>query len=202
MLISWLGDSGLRLQTKEAVVLIDPPDSSTGLKPGKLSGDIVAQTQSERRDVGSVAGANLTITTPGEYELKQVFVYGLHLASDPGKVHFRVEAEELSLGHLGDLNHTLDNGELASLEGVDILFVPVGGKTVLNPEQAGELISKIEPRIVVPIQYHVAGTKLSYGPLEPFLKEMGSKSLEPQDKWKIMKKDLPADETQVVVLTV
>lgn len=201
MVISWLGDSGLRLQTKDASLVIDPPAASTGLKPGKLSADIVALTNNEGRDAGLVNEAQLEITTPGEYELKQIFVYGLSLGSDSQNVHFRIEAEELSLGHLGGLNANLENGELEKLEGVDILFVPVGGKTVLDAEKAGDLISKIEPRIVVPIQYHVPGTKFGYGPLEPFLKEMGGKSSEPQAKWKIIKKDLPADETQVVVLT-
>ncbi len=201
MIISSLGDAGIRLQTKEAVVVIDPPAASTGLKVSRSSADIVAQTQVERRDLSNVTSPGLVITTPGEYELKQVFIYGLALASDPGKIHFRIEAEGLSLGHLGDLTGNLQNGELEALEGVDILFVPIGGKDTLSAEAAAKLISQIEPRVVVPIQYKITGLKIAYDDVAGFLKEMGSKDVQPEAKWKIAKKDLPAEETQVVLLS-
>lgn len=202
MIISWLGDSGLRIQTKDATVIIDPPAASTGLKPGKLTADIVAVTTADRRDASLVQGTNLSITTPGEYELKQIFIYGIALPSDTGRVHFRIEAEGMSLGHLADLDHKLENGELEQLEGVDVLFIPVGGKTVLDAETAATIISQIEPRIVVPIQYATPGAKLGYGAVDLFLKELGGKQQGPESKWKITKKDLPAEETQVVLLQV
>lgn len=200
MLISWLGDAGLRLQTKDAVLVIDPPAAATGLKVGKLTADILALTQSDRRDPSLVGGNPFRIDTPGEYERKQIFIYGLGLPSEAGRVHWRIEAEDMSFGHLADLDHKLDNGELAQLESVDVLFVPVGGKSVLDADQAAELISQIEPRVVVPIQYQLPGLKLGYGPVEPFLKELGAKRVEPQAKWKLAKKDLPVEETQVVLL--
>jgi L-ascorbate metabolism protein UlaG (beta-lactamase superfamily) len=200
MQISWLGEAGIRLQTKDAVLIIDPPATVTGFQPGKPAADILALTTAERRDPASVTGHPFTIETPGEFERKQVFIYGLGLPSESGKVHWRIETEDMSFGHLADLDHKLDNGELDQLEGVDVLFVPVGGKRVLNADQATELISQIEPRVVIPIQYHVPGSRLGYGTLEPFLKELGAKRTEPQAKWKFAKKDLPAEETQVMIL--
>lgn len=202
MIISWLGDAGIRLQTKDTVVLIDPPGSSTGLKPTKQAAHIIALTQTDGRDAKSVSGDPFVIDQPGEYERQNVFVYGLQLAGDPGRVHFRLEAEDMSLGHLGNLSSELDNGQLAPLEGVDILFVPVGGKGVLNADQASTLISQIEPRIVIPIQYKCPGSTAGYADVAAFLKEMGAKSSAAVDKFKIVQKDLPADESQVVVLSV
>jgi L-ascorbate metabolism protein UlaG (beta-lactamase superfamily) len=199
MVISWLGDAGIRIQTKDLTLIIDPPAQTTGFKHGKLTADVVALTQAEGRDADLVSGVTRTIETAGEYEVKQVFFYGLSLPSAPNQIHFRVEAEELSLAHVGSLTHTLDNGELASLEGVDILFIPVGGKSVLSAEAAAELISKIEPRIVIPIQFHVPGDKSGYDGIEKFLKEFGVKASEPQSKIKLAKKDLPAEETLVIV---
>lgn len=201
MVISWLGDAGIRLQTKDVVVLIDPPGTATGLKPTKQAANIVALTQVDGRDAKSVSGNPFLIDAPGEYERQNVFAYGLTLPGDPGRVHWRFEAEELSLGHLGSLNHPIENGDLATLEGVDILFVPVGGKSVLDAEAAAALISQIEPRIVVPIQFKCPGSTAGYADVAPFLKEMGSKTNQPIDKLKIVKKDLPAEETNVVVLT-
>jgi L-ascorbate metabolism protein UlaG (beta-lactamase superfamily) len=202
MQISWLGDAGIRLQTKDTVILIDPPGAGTGFKPTRQTAQVVALTTKDGRDASSVAGEPLFITTPGEYEAREVFIYGIHIPSEKGRVHWRIEAEDMSFGHVADLDHKLDNGELAQLEGVDVLFVPVGGKSVLDGEKAAELISQIEPRLVIPIQYHVSGSTKGYGPATTFLKELGAKNTEPQSKVKILKKELPADETQVMVLAV
>lgn len=200
MHISWLGEAGIRIQSKDTVLLIDPPAAISGLKPTRLSAHIVAVTQAEGRDIKSIGDDPFVIDTPGEFERHGMFVYGLGLPSEAGKVHFRIEGEELSLGHLADLNHKIENGELSQLEGVDILFIPVGGKSVLNADQATELISQIEPRIIIPIQYQADGLKTAYTDIAPFLKAMGSKSIEPIEKYKISKKELPAEESQVVIL--
>lgn len=202
MVISWLGDAGIRIQTKDAVLVIDPPSSDTGFRASKQAADIVALTTKTGRDPKAVGGEPMILDIPGEYERKNIFVYGIGLPSEANYVHWRVEAEEMSFGHLGNLQHALENGELAKLEGVDVLFVPVGGNDVLTPARATELISQIEPRVVVPIQYKTTGGKASYGTLEAFLKDMGAKQTEPVGKWKVQKKDLPVDETQVMILTV
>ncbi len=202
MQISWFGEAGFRLQGKDATLIIDPPAASTGFSLGRPTADILALTQKDGRDAGGVYGEPFLIDSPGEYERKGVFVYGLHIPSEPKRLHFRIEMEEMSFGHIADLDHPLEAEEIAQLEGVDILFVPVGGKTVLGAERATALISQIEPRIVVPMQYSVKGAKRDYAPVDQFLKEIGAKNVEPMDKWKIVKKDLPTDDTQTIVLTV
>ena len=201
MIISWLGDAGIRIHSKDTVIIIDPPGAGTGLKPTRQAANIVALSQAAGRDAKSIAGDPFIIDRPGEYERQNVFLYGIQLPGDPERVHFRVETEELSLGHLGSLKAPIDNGQLEPLEGVDILFVPIGGKAVLDAEAAATLISQIEPRIVVPIQFKCPGSNAGYADASLFLKEMGSKSNQPIDKFKIIKKDLPAEETQVVVLS-
>ena len=202
MQISWLGEAGIRLQFKDTVLMIDPPGAISGLKPSRQSAQIVAVTQSEGRDWKSLGGEPLVIDIPGEFERQNTFVYGVKIPSEPDRLHFRIEGEELSFGHLGSLDHKIDNGELAQFEGVDILFIPVGGKTVLTADQAAEIINQIEPRIIIPIEYQATGSKTSYSGIEPFLKVMGAKSSDVQDKIKILKKDLPADDTQVMLLSV
>ncbi len=202
MQISWLGEAGIRLQSKDTVVIIDPPDKASGFGPSKQTAQVVAISERAGRDASSLGGDPFVIDLPGEYERQGVFFYGVQLPPDPGRIHFRIEVEDMSLGHLGGLTKKLDNGDLAQFEGVDILFVPVGGKTVLDAETAAALISQIEPRIVIPIQYKGKGGTANYSDVGPFLKEIGAKSNEAIDKFKISKKELPAEETQVVVLNV
>lgn len=200
MIVSWLGEAGIRLQTKDAILLIDPPAVATGFKPVRSAVDIVAITQKDNRDYKSVGGNPFIIEGPGEYERKNVFVYGIELAPGGGQTNFKISAEEMSLAHLADLPRTLENDQAGQFEGVDILIVPIGGRSVLGAEQAAALVSQIEPRVVIPIQYHTPGSTRGYGKVEAFLKAMGAKSTETLDKWKIAKKDLPTEETMVVVL--
>ena len=69
-------------------------------------------------------------------------------------------------------------------------------------ERCGDsAVSQIEPRVVIPIQFHVPGSSNGYGKVDAWLKAMGAKQIEPMEKWKGAKKDLPSNETSVVVLT-
>jgi L-ascorbate metabolism protein UlaG (beta-lactamase superfamily) len=82
---------------------------------------------------------------------------------------------------------------------VDVLLVPVGGGNGLNAAQAAEIISLIQPSIVVPMHYKTHNNKLKLDPLSRFLKEMGLGKVPPEQSLKVTKSSLP-EETQVVVL--
>lgn len=81
-------------------------------------------------------------------------------------------------------------------------MIPVGGGKTINAKQAVELISQIEPRIVIPMHYQIKDlkTKTPLDGLETFIKEFGVTPKETVSKFKISKKDLPQDDVQLVVL--
>jgi L-ascorbate metabolism protein UlaG (beta-lactamase superfamily) len=81
-----------------------------------------------------------------------------------------------------------------------VLLVPVGGGSSLNAAQAAEVISLIEPYIVIPMHYKTSAISLKLDKVDKFLKEMGTPRIEPVDVLKVTKGSLP-QETQVVVLT-
>jgi L-ascorbate metabolism protein UlaG (beta-lactamase superfamily) len=66
-----------------------------------------------------------------------------------------------------------------------------------------EVINQLEPRVVIPMHYQIDGLKLpeQLDNLEKFIKELGI-APEYEEKLKISKKDLPADATKLVILTV
>ncbi len=216
MQIEWLGQACIKIQTKpgpngEVIVIFDPYDPvKVGLKLPKLTADIVAVTHNhfDHNYAAGVAGDYFLIEGPGEYEVKQTFIYGLSgfhdntSGSQRGSITMYVlESEGMLLAHLGDLGQTeLTDEQIEQLEGVDILILPVGGVYTIDAKQAVEVISQIEPRIVIPIHYAVPGLKIKLDALDKFLKIMGVKSSEVLEKYRITKKDLPAEETKVVVL--
>jgi len=102
---------------------------------------------------------------------------------------------------LGDLGSPLDNGQLEKLAGTDILLIPVGGKYTLDAKKAVEVISQIEPRIVIPMHYKIKDLKIDIDPVDKFIKEIG---VEPtyEEKLKISKKDLPQEDMELVILSI
>lgn len=202
MTIEWFGKTCVRLTTAEATVVIDPLDASSGLKVPKLSAELVLATN-QQTDLKAVSASPFVIAGPGEYEVKKVFVYGLAVVNEHAdrRTLYLIEVEGLSCAHLGQLGHQLTNGELERLEGVDILFIPVGGHGVLNAEQAATVISAVEPRIVIPMQYKIPGLKENLDTVHAFAKELGVKESETVQKFKVTSRDLPQDKMQVVILS-
>lgn len=203
MTIEWYGASCVKITTGESTVVVDPFGPSSGLKVPRLSADMALLT-GPSADAGAVSGKPFIVKGPGEYEVKKTFVYGIPVTQekqhDPLTIYL-IEAEGISCAHLGMLGQKLVNGEMERLEGVDILFVPVGGHGVLNADQASEVISELEPRIVVPMCYKIPGFKQSYEGVQAFAKEMGVKESETTDKLKVAAKDLPQDNMRIVILT-
>ncbi len=92
----------------------------------------------------------------------------------------------------------MDSKAKEEIGDVDIVFVPIGGGDVLNPEEAYKISSKREPKIIIPIHFGAVGDKDA---LQKFLKEADSKDAKPVDKLTIKRKDLIGKESEVVVLS-
>src|SRR3989344_3968678 len=201
MTINWFGHSCFRIETKEASILIDRfSEEKTGLRPPKIKDDIVLVTH-EHLDHNNIEGLNpeaFLINTPGEYEKKGVAVRGISSYHDKtqGKERglntiFVIKAEEMKICHLGDLGQEkLEDKQVEEIGDIDILLVPVGGNYTINYKEAIEVISQIEPKIIIPMHYKIKDLKADIEGPEKFVKELGL-TPEKLDKYKIAKKLLP-----------
>jgi L-ascorbate metabolism protein UlaG (beta-lactamase superfamily) len=81
----------------------------------------------------------------------------------------------------------------------DVLLVPVGGNTTINAAQAAEIVSLLQPRVVVPMHYQTPAAKVTLDPLEPFLKEMGQEKVEPIGRLSVTPTSLPSEMTVTVL---
>ncbi len=214
MIISWLGQSCFKIQDKVGpdgvTVVTDPFEKSIGLKPPGFEADIVTVSHDhyDHNNVQAVRGNPFVIRSAGEYDIKGVMVEGVEAYHDGkqgaerGKnIIYRIELDDITVAHLGDLGHILDNKQLERLSGVDILLVPVGGKYTVDAKKAVEVVSQIEPRIVIPMHYKIKGLKVDLEPVDKFVKELGLKPTY-EEKLKISKRDLPQEDMELVVLSV
>jgi len=199
MQITWHGLNCLRIQGKEVSIIVDPYKDKEGPKLPGWQADLVI-ISSELMDSSKGGKDAFLIEHPGEYEIKGAFVYGhrwkQEKAGSTGKdelaVVYRINLEDISIGHLGALDKVPDKS-IEMLEGVDVLFVPVGDKDLLSAKDAVEMVARIEPRVIIPMSFASKGIKKKLETPDAFYKELGKKP-EQVDKLKIAKKDLPESE--------
>jgi L-ascorbate metabolism protein UlaG (beta-lactamase superfamily) len=84
----------------------------------------------------------------------------------------------------------------AELGAVDVLFVPVGGRTTVNAAEAAELVKEIQPKIVIPMHFGTPRTRFfEFDPLGPFQALFERVKLLPLGGFQLRHADLPAETT-------
>lgn len=209
--ITFLGHSSFKIAGKDTTIVTDPFDpKKVGFELPKVSADIVtvSHNHDDHNFVAGVAGQPFITSGPGEYEIKGVRIFGIESEHDEkggrerGKnTLYLIEFEDLAVVHLGDLGRQLNAPEIEELNHVDILMIPTGGVYTVNPEQAAEVVTQLEPYIIIPMHYQTADLELGekLAPVEKFLEQMGATGVRREKKLKVTKSSLPED-TELVVL--
>jgi len=205
--ITSLGHSSFRIKGKTTTIVTDPFDSSfIGLKfPKHVAADIVTVSHGHKdhNAVSELEGNPFVVDGPGEYEIKGVGIVGISSHHDTEKKErntiYRLEMEDLNIVHLGDLGRMLTSEEIDTLDGVDILMIPVGGTFTIDAGQAAKIVSEIDPSIIIPMHYQKPGLKFDLAPVSAFLKEMGQETVTAQSKFSVTKAKLP-EQKQIIIL--
>jgi L-ascorbate metabolism protein UlaG (beta-lactamase superfamily) len=206
MELTWYGLSCFRMSERgQAAVVTDPYESNVGLPPLKLRADVVTVSHNApgHNHIEAVAGCRHALTGPGEYEIGGVFITGIATGQEARttrNVLYLFDFNGLTVAHLGDMDKVPSQTQIEALEQVNVLLVPVGGGNSLNAAQAAELVSMLEPNIVVPMHYKIDGLNLPLDSVERFLKEMGVTESGAETSLKVTASSLP-EETQVALLT-
>ena len=212
MTIKYLGHASFFIKSKDARVVTDPYDPSIGIKFPKIEADIVTVSHDHpdhaRPDL--VQGAPLIIDWPGEFEKNGVRIFGYKSWHDKEKgaqrgenILFKIEIENISILHCGDMGVIPDDKLLDEIGEVDILLVPVGGHYTIDSSEAISFIKAVEPSIAIPMHYNDP-SKLDQKvfkeltTLDEFAKKFeGAKVTEDQ---LTIKKDELTEETRLVIL--
>ncbi len=213
MEITWHGHSCFRITERGmASVVTDPYDPEVvGVDPGKrLGADIVTISCDDpaHNYLKAIRGKAFEITGPGEYEVGGVFITGVRIngskkkrASDAIRnTVYVIDYNGLKVVHLGELNDVPNQTEVEGLGEVNIALVPIGGRTSLNAAKAAEVISLLEPSIVIPMHYAMRDSLMKLDPLSKFLKEMGLTAIETEESIKLTSTSALPEEIRVMVL--
>jgi len=206
--IAWYGHSCFRLSERGVVIVTDPPSDELGYDRPRIRADVVTISHDHpghNNRIGFRGGPRF-FDGPGEYEVSGVFITGIATyhdgrrgASRGRNTVFVFDFEGVTVCHLGDLGHVPTQSQAEALSEVDVLLIPVGGVHTIDAPKAAEVISLIEPRLVIPMHYKTPKEKARLQPVDKFLKEMGLAAPAAQPELRVTKSSLPA-QTEVVLL--
>lgn len=211
MEITWYGHSCFRLTERGlAAVVCDPYDSrAVGYEALKLKADVVTVSHDKpgHAYTAIVKGVSHTLTGAGEFEIGGVFITGVQTNGHTKKTEdeqrntmYLFDYNGLTVLHLGGINRVPTQAEVEALGPVHVALVPVGGGSSLNAAKAAEMISLLEPNIVIPMHYATPVSLIKLDPLGKFLKEMGLTDVPTQPTLKVTSVNSLPEETQVIVL--
>lgn len=209
MEITWYGRSCFRLRGRGASVVTDPFSPEMGYRLPRMSASLVtvSNDDEEHNYTRIVRDRPYLIQGPGEYEVGGIFVIGVRTypedkrGAENGKnTAYLIEFEEIAICHLGDLGHLPTQEQIEELDGIDILMIPVGGRDVLTSARAAEVVSMLEPRLVIPMRYRIPDMDREMATVTRFLGEMNAKDVQPQENLRVTVSQLPS-ETGVALLT-
>jgi len=212
MEITWYGHSCFRLTERNYVTVVtDPFDNKiVGYDALKLKAEIVTVSHDApgHNNSAAVKGTTHVLTGPGEFEIGGVFITAVQTDS-AGRASkskeivrntiYVFDYDGITVAHLGDLQKIPTQNEVELLGTVNVALVPVGGGNSLNAAKAAEVVSMLEPNLVVPMHYFTPDSKIKLDEINKFIKEMGLSKQEAQPSLKVSRSGLP-DETHVVVL--
>lgn len=205
MVITYQGGAFVKVQFGDITLAVDPISKDSKLKSSRFGADValVSINDVDWNGVDQVSFGEkkaFTISGPGEYEIKDVFIKGFksdskYNAEDRINTVYTVSLENMNLCFLGaPATKDLPDEVTEGIDDVDILFVPLGADGLVSPADAYKLAVKIEPKLIIPLHFGNAAA------LKAFLKEAGEDSVKAQDKLTLKKKDLEGKDADVVVL--
>jgi len=216
MEIEWVGGSRFRLTGVDGRVAIDPfPAATEALAPEEASARAQVQvvTLSDARRVAQVRGptptAHRSIEGPflvrgaGEYEVHRIYVTAVWIGdSEPdspdGPLAANVLLDDIAVCHLGRLRSAPLQDEVDMLGEIDVLLVPIGGDGTLDPAGAAEVVSALDPSIVIPMCFDPT-TPEGASHADRFLNALGFDPMDPLSRLTVSRTLLP-EELQAVVL--
>lgn len=174
MHVEWFGQSAFALRASGAAVVIDPFGDVSSLAQRGMSFDyppieidgadlvLVTHEHLDHNGVEAVAGEPPILrSTAGRLDSPIGEVVAIASEHDdaagtsrgPNTI-FAFDLDGVRVAHMGDFGQSeLRDEQAAQLEGVDLLFIPVGGGPTIDAAQAAAIVSRLRPRWAVPMHY-------------------------------------------------
>ncbi|HVO65549.1 MAG TPA: MBL fold metallo-hydrolase [Syntrophales bacterium] len=214
MNIKWYGHAAFKITTGGGTrIIIDPYQA--GFSGGALSygsitdeADIVitSHDHGDHNYVKSVQGDYVHIKTANDFTIRNVKMRLFPSFHDTSKGKERgnnlisvINADELTLAHLGDLGHELPQDAIKEMGPVDILLLPVGGFYTIDAAAATKVMNDINSKITIPMHYRTEKCSFPITTVQEFTKGKKNVRTMRESELAVTKESLP-EEPEIVVL--
>lgn len=205
MIITHHGKEFYKLQTGDFVIALNPISKESKFKTNGFGANIalisINHPDYNGAELVDYAGKTpFVVKGPGEYEVSDIMIQGFSTKGFENKINsmYYFEFDGMKILYLGAMSESEVSLEARQGIGdVDILFVPIGGKTVLDAESAHKLAKSFGPKVIIPMDY---GSDQDSDALKVFLKQSGAEKMSPVDKYTVKSKDLAGKEQDVVII--
>ncbi|MGE5380378.1 MAG: MBL fold metallo-hydrolase [Methylocystaceae bacterium] len=176
--IRWLGHSCFHIRLGAASIITDPAPPKTGYDILPMAADIVTVSHDhwDHNYLPLVTGEPRVFNRAGKFNFKDINISGLPSFHDgeQGKTRgknliFRMEAQGLSIAHMGDLGDFPAPEVMEQLIGLDVLLIPVGGIFTIDADAAYELSGKLKPKMIIPMHFKTKDLTFKLDPVEKFI---------------------------------
>jgi L-ascorbate metabolism protein UlaG (beta-lactamase superfamily) len=183
MKIKWLAHATFLIEGDGLRIVTDPYTPHVlGLPEAAERADLVFRSSADDEghcNAAMIQGDPVVVTATeipaGGIEIKGIKVIAipaqesLIYKENPGEnAMYRFSLENMQLAHLGDVGNPLSADQAAALQDTDILMVPAGGPPTISLDDLWKAIAIIRPKIVIPMHYHLPGTKVKMLPVTEF----------------------------------
>lgn len=208
MIITNEGVGFIKIQQGDTTIALNPISKESKHKGSAFGADValISIDHPDCNGIETVTRSNkeaFKINGPGEYEINGMFFKGYMTKSEYGgservNTIYVFEVDGIRIAYFGALSDKeIDPKIKEDLGDIDIVFVPIGGEGVMNPDEAYSFAVKREPKVIIPIFYGEVGQKDA---LKIFLKEGGSEDTKKVDKITLKRKEVDMMDGEIVVL--
>ncbi len=214
MKIKWYGHAAFRITTSDGTGIIIDPYESGGFGGAITYGPItdranivlVTHGHADHNYTASIEGPYSEVHDEGVYEIRGVKIRAVSAFHDESKGRERgktlllvIEADGLSVVHLGDLGHPLSDDLVKRIGRTDVLMMPVGGYFTIDAVAATKVMDALKPAITIPMHYKTDKVDFPITGVDLFVK--GKKGVKKVDGFEIevTKEGLPK-EPEIVIL--
>ena len=206
--ISWLGHSMFLLEDAGLRLVTDPYGEGVGYQLPQVEADVVLVSHDhfDHSNTSLVKGSPEIVRSPDPQESAGIRIEGISTYHDDKdgaergeNIIFRWNMQGIDFAHLGDLGHIPGAESGGSLDGVDVLFIPVGGTFTIDDAQAAEVVKTLNPSIVIPMHYKTNACALPIKTADPFTARFSDVDIAGKQPVYLSKQDLP-DQTLILVM--